>query len=511
MKVRLHDLLARSADRWPERYAVATADGSERWTYRELDRCASSMRDALARHGVGPGDRVAVYAPKTPASFSAVLGILRAGAAYVPVDASAPPSRAAYVIEDCGVAAVVAASGLLPALREAGGAELPSLEAWVDAPGGRQVEIVRGTGGERAGDPSDPLAYILYTSGSTGRPKGVVHTHGSALSFVEWCAGTFDLSEADRFSSHAPFHFDLSIFDLYVSLYHGGEVVLFGEEISKQPAAMADAIADRGISVWYSTPSVLRLLVEFGQLDTRDWSALRLVLFAGEVFPIKHLRALLEAWPDPRYFNLYGPTETNVCTYFEVPIPIPAEREEPFPIGRVCENDEGLVIDEDGRPVAVGEEGELLIRGGTVMQGYWNLPERTASAFHVDPQGGRWYRTGDLVREDADGTLLFSGRRDRMVKRRGYRVELGEIETALYRHPEVVEAAVIARPGEDGISIDAVVCRADGGKGSIIEMKTFCSKELPLYMIPDRFQFRRSLPKTSTDKIDYQALAREEP
>lgn len=508
MSVRLHDLLARSAERWPERHAVATADGAERLTYRELAGCAGSMREALARHGIGPGDRVAVYAPKSPASHAAILGILQSGAAYVPVDASAPPSRAAYVVQDCGVAAVVAASGLLPALREAGEAELGSLEGWADAPGGREVEIVRGAGGERAGDPSDPLAYILYTSGSTGRPKGVVHTHGSAMSFVDWCAGTFDLDEEDRFSSHAPFHFDLSIFDLYVSLYHGGEVVLFGEEVSKQPAAMADAIADRGISVWYSTPSVLRLLVEFGQLDTRDWSALRLVLFAGEVFPVKHLRALLDAWPAPRYFNLYGPTETNVCTYFEVPTPIPAEREEPFPIGRVCENDEGLVVDEEDLPVIAGEEGELLIRGGTVMQGYWNLPDRTASAFHLDARGGRWYRTGDLVREDPDGTLLFSGRRDRMVKRRGYRVELGEIETALYRHPEIVEAAVLALPGEDGISIEAFVCRADGGKGSIIEMKTFCSKELPLYMIPDRFQFRESLPKTSTDKIDYQALAR---
>lgn len=510
MSVRLHDLLARSGDRWPDRFAVATADGAERLTYRDLMRRAGSMRDALARHGVGPGDRVAVYAPKSPASLSAVLGVLQSGAAYVPVDASAPPSRAAYVIEDCGVSAVVAASGLVPALREAGNAELRTLEGWDDAPGGRDVEIVRGTGGERAGDLSDPLAYILYTSGSTGRPKGVVHSHGSAMSFVEWCAGTFDLSEEDRFSSHAPFHFDLSIFDLYVSLYHGGEVVLFGDEISKQPAAMADAIADRGISVWYSTPSVLRLLVEFGQLDTRDWSTLELVLFAGEVFPIKHLRALLHAWPHPRYFNLYGPTETNVCTYLEVPTPVPTGREEPFPIGRVCENDEGLVVDEEDRPVATGEEGELLIRGGTVMQGYWNLPERTASAFHVDSQGGRWYRTGDLVREDADGTLLFSGRRDRMVKRRGYRVELGEIETALYRHPDVVEAAVVALPGEDGISIEAFVCRADGDKGSIIEMKTFCSKELPLYMIPDRFRFRQTLPKTSTDKIDYQALAREE-
>lgn len=511
MTARLHDLLARSVERWPDRPAVTMADGAESLTYAELDRRARSLRDALARQGVGAGDRVALYVPKSPASLTAILGILQSGAAYVPLDASAPVGRAAYVIGDCGVAAVVGATDLLAGLRDAAQAELPLLEAWDHAPGSRSIEIARGPGGEAAGDPADPLAYILYTSGSTGRPKGVVHTHASALSFVHWCADTFDLSEEDRFSSHAPFHFDLSIFDLYVSLLHGGEIVLFGEEISKQPTAMAAAIAERGISVWYSTPSVLRLLVEFGQLGSYDWSALRLVLFAGEVFPIKHLRALLEAWPDPQYFNLYGPTETNVCTYYEVPRPIPAEREEPFPIGRVCENDEGIVVDARDQLVDAGDEGELLIRGGTVMQGYWNLPERTAQAFHVDGDGGRWYRTGDLVREEPDGTLLFAGRRDRMVKRRGYRVELGEIETALYRHPDIAEAAVVALPGEDGIRIDAFVSRSDGGKGSIIEMKTFCSKELPLYMIPDRFLFLDALPKTSTDKIDYQALAAGEP
>ena len=511
MTARLHDLLARSVERWPDRPAVTTADGAESLTYAELDRRARSLRDALARHGVGPGDRVAVYVPKSPASLTAILGILQSGAAYVPLDASAPVGRAAYVIGDCGVAAVVGATDLLADLRDAAGSDLPTLQALEVDPGSRSIEIARGPGGETAGDPADPRAYILYTSGSTGRPKGVVHTHASALSFVHWCADTFDLSEEDRFSSHAPFHFDLSIFDLYVALLHGGEIVLFGEEISKQPTAMAAAIAERGISVWYSTPSVLRLLVEFGQLGSYDWSALRLVLFAGEVFPLKHLRALLEAWPDPVYFNLYGPTETNVCTYYEVPRPIPAEREEPFPIGRVCENDEGIVVDAGGQRVDAGDEGELLIRGGTVMQGYWNLPERTAQAFHVDGDGGRWYRTGDLVREEPDGTLLFSGRRDRMVKRRGYRVELGEIETALYRHPDIAEAAVVALPGEDGIRIDAFVSRSDGGKGSIIEMKTFCSKELPLYMIPDRFLFRDALPKTSTDKIDYQALAAGEP
>jgi amino acid adenylation domain-containing protein len=504
---RLDELLARSAARAPDAPAVSIAEGGESLAYRDLERDTRALATALGRHGVGPGDRVAVYAPKSPASVTAILGILRSGAAYVPVDASAPAARGAYVISDCGVAAVIGDAQLMPEMRAASESDLPSLEAW-DAPGGRPFEIARGPGGERAGDPADPLAYILYTSGSTGRPKGVIHTHASALSFVDWCAETLGLRPGQRFSSHAPFHFDLSIFDLYVSLLHGGEIVLFGEGIAKQPAAMAAAIAERKISVWYSTPSVLRLLVEFGRLEAHDWSALELVLFAGEVFPIKHLRAIMAAWPAPRYFNLYGPTETNVCTYFEVPAEVPADREAPYPIGRLCENDRGMIVDESDRLVTPGEEGELLIAGGTVMQGYWNLPERTARAFHVDEEGERWYRTGDIVREEADGILIFIGRRDRMVKRRGYRVELGEIESALYRHPDVAEAAVVAVPDADGVRIDAFVSRADGGKGSIIEMKTFCSKEIPLYMIPDRFVFRPSLPKTSTDKIDYQALAK---
>jgi non-ribosomal peptide synthetase component F len=183
------------------------------------------------------------------------------------------------------------------------------------------------------------------------------------------------------------------------------------------------------------TPSVLRLLVEYGRLERYDWSSLRLVLFAGEAFPIKYLRALKAAWQRPRYFNLYGPTETNVCTYFEVPQEIPASQEGPFPIGLACESDRTKIVDDNGREVQPGEEGELLVAGGSVMIGYWNLREKSEAAFSIDSEGARWYKTGDLVRQQADGNYMFIGRRDRMVKRRGYRVELGEIEAALYRHP----------------------------------------------------------------------------
>jgi acyl-coenzyme A synthetase/AMP-(fatty) acid ligase len=310
----------------------------------------------------------------------------------------------------------------------------------------------------------------------------------------------------DRFSSHAPFHFDLSIHDVYVPLKHGGTLVLFGEEIGKQPARLAEAIEAHRISIWYSTPSILTLLAQYGKLAERDLSALRSVLFAGEVFPVKHLRALQRLLPKPRYLNLYGPTETNVCTYYEIPETIPDERSQPFPIGRVCEHLRALVLDEELRPVAPGAQGELCIAGPNVMSGYWNLPDNDARAF-VEREGERWYRTGDVVVEAPDGNFTYVSRRDRMVKRRGYRVELGEIEAALYRHPEVKEAGVVAVADPDeGVRIRAFLSLAGGSKPSLIAMKRFCAEVLPGYMAPDFFAFLEELPKTSTDKIDYQTL-----
>ena len=284
-------------------------------------------------------------------------------------------------------------------------------------------------------------------------------------------------------------------------------VAAVGEDLGKDPPQLGAFIAERRISIWYSVPSILSLLTQFGRLHQHDYGALRTVLFAGEVFPVKHLRALAQAWPGRDYYNLYGPTETNVCTYQRIPDEIPAERTQPYPIGAVCSHLRAMVVDEQGGEVARGCEGELCISGPGVMQGYWNLPEQTARAFLVDAAGVRWYRTGDVVTEDAAGAYTYLGRRDRMVKRRGYRVELGEIEACLYRHPDVVEAATIALADEDaGVRIKAFVACREGKRPSLIELKRFCSTHLPLYMVPDLFSFPAALPKTSTDKTDYQKL-----
>ncbi len=515
---RLHQLLEESARQSAERIAVEDPQAGAAASYGELNALATTICEQLLRHGVRSGDRVAICAPKSIGSVAAIFGILKAGAAYVPVDATAPPQRNAFILRDCSVRAVVAARGLvegLRAAREAGPLPLREELAAVTAYGADLLLLAgpadqREPHREEAAGTAAPvgLSYILYTSGSTGRPKGVMHTHASALSFVDWCSATFEPTAADRFSSHAPFHFDLSILDLYVPLKHGATLVLIGEEAGKQPQRLAALIAERRLSVWYSTPSILRLLLEFGKMERYDYSALRLVLFAGEVFPVKHLRTLQAHWPHPRYFNLYGPTETNVCTYYEVPARIAEDRTAPLPIGRTCENDRARVMDLQEREVPPGAEGELYVAGGSVMQGYWNLPDRNDQAFFRDGEGTLWYRTGDLVREASDGNYLFLGRKDRMVKRRGYRVELGEIEAALYRHPAVREAAVVALPDEEnGVLIKAYLgTPAEAEPPSLIELKRFCAENLPLYMIPDRFSIQNSLPKTSTDKIDYQTL-----
>jgi amino acid adenylation domain-containing protein len=486
-------------------------------TYGTLDTLSDRLRDRLAAIGVARGDRVGLFMRKGIDTVSALLGALKAGAAYVPVDPGAPPARGAYILHNCGVKAVLVDAEREPALRS----ELAALGAapvllvvdrksgegltgTLDAADGGQPAVPVAT--VRSG--ADDLAYILYTSGSTGKPKGVMLSHRNAVSFVDWCSEVFEPTAADRFSSHAPFHFDLSILDLHVCFKHGATLVLVDEDIGKDAPRLAKLIADQRISIWYSAPSILALLAQYGNLREHDYSALRQVLFAGEVFAVKHLRALTELLPQARYFNLYGPTETNVCTWHEVPQPVPPERNTPYPIGRTCSHLRSRVTDEQGVDVPAGSEGELCIAGPGVMQGYWALPEQTARAFHVDADGTRWYRTGDVVTEDAHGCHTYRGRRDRMVKRRGYRVELGEIEAGLYRHPGVKEAAVIAFADADaGVQITAFLAAQDAAKRpSLIEMKRFCAEHLPLYMLPDRFVWQPALPKTSTDKVDYQRL-----
>jgi amino acid adenylation domain-containing protein len=508
----IHEYLARSAARTPDAIAIEELDGRT-LTYGELDRLTDRLSDALRSAGVSRGDRVGFCLPKSADAIAAIYGIFKAGAAYVPVDPNAPAHRNAFILRDCAVRVLLVDAAYEEALTTALEASGPLPEIFIlpNVGGGAGLEEAIDSRGPAPGplppaeavEPDD-IAYILYTSGSTGRPKGVTLTHGNGISFVDWCTDIFAPSRTDRFSLFPPLQFDMSTSDLFLSIKHGARIVPIDDRTGKDPFTLGKVIQDHALTMWFSVPSVLSLMVQYGRLERFDLSSLRVVLFAGEVFPVVHLRRLRELLPGVRLFNLYGPTETNVCTFYEIPDHIPEDRTEPYPIGRACGHARSRVIGPDGAEREPGVEGELCIAGAGVMSGYWNMTERTEGAF-LEADGLDWYRTGDVVRED-DGELVFLGRRDRMVKRRGYRIELGEVEAALYCHPSFSELAVLAVSDDEGTRILAVYGTKNGEPISLVELKAFSADALPLYMVPDRFVHTEALPRTSTGKTDYQHL-----
>ncbi|MEX1257216.1 MAG: amino acid adenylation domain-containing protein [Gemmatimonadota bacterium] len=528
MTLLLQDLLARSAEKWPAKEVARLSD--ETLSYGRLDTLSTLLAGSLRDAGLRRGDRVGVCLGKSLGSLVSVFAVLRAGGVCVPFDPNAPVGRHAHIVRDCGIRILITEASqlrhlLIPAVNAlpvecvllTDELDLdPNLPAW-DVQVIPWSEILRSNSGKsRAARPlpSDP-AYILYTSGSTGMPKGVTLSHLAIFSFVEWAVSTFRLGSEDRVTNHAPLHFDLSTFDLFATVMAGGTVLPIPASFSNYPVRFAELLEAERITATYLVPSMLRLLVNYGDLESYDLSSLRLVLFAGEVLPIKYLRALIDRLPNAEFFNLYGPTETNVCTYHRVtPADVAPEVTKPVPIGRACESVEVFAVGEDHRIVtAPGQEGELWVRGANLASGYWGDRERTSSRFIQNPFQPTFldtvYRTGDVVALASDGVSWeFVGRKDQMVKSRGYRIELGEVESVLLQHELVVEAAVVAVPDELlGNRLAAFVVGRFESADPTGDLMAHCGRFLPPYMLPETLRLLDGLPKTSTGKLDRVALS----
>jgi amino acid adenylation domain-containing protein len=513
MPYHLTQLLKRSVERRPE--ATAVWARSRTLTYRELDERSNQLAHLLHERGVKKGDRVGMYFPKSVESLIAMFGIMKAGAAYVPLDPDQPAARASYIINNCRMIALITDGQRLNRLDR----ELTECLAFKIVLGFQPSEDAHDLiawdsldSNRKENAPplqsiTSDLAYILYTSGSTGEPKGVMLSHQNALTFIEWCAETFQLRPEDQLSSHAPLHFDLSVFDIYNAIEAGATVHMVPEDILIFPSSVAKFIEEHLISVWYSVPGALIQLALRGNPSRQRFPNLRLILFAGEVFPVKHLQRLAELLPGVDLYNLYGPTETNVCTYY------PLDRArlnemDALPIGRACANTEVFAVDEHAQRVTqTGGQGELYVRGPSVTLGYWGDPEKTRKTLVPNLFQPHYsenvYRTGDIVVLRGDGDYDFLGRRDNQIKVRGYRVELGEIEAALLKHDAVSEASAFATADpQDDSRICAVVALHHGSQLNENDLQQHCTLHVPRYMVPASIEFRESLPKTSTGKID---------
>lgn len=494
----LRDLVLYSAQKAPEALAIKGPDGSI--SYSQLDGLANRFAWTLYKLGVQRGDRVGIWLEKSTSVVAAMQGVLRLNAVYVPLDPLSPAARTRTIVRDCGMRALIttrkrADAVLVEDLQHIACLCLDGSEVGLNWSGLLSFpdQPIPGTAPER-----DEIAYILYTSGSTGKPKGVCISNRNALAFIEWAAGILKASPTDHFANHAPFHFDLSVLDLYVAFYASATVFLIPDGMSYIPSQLVDFVSKEEITVWYSVPSVLMLMEKQGGFLAQQLSSLRAILYAGEPFPIKHLRKLYQSLPDRRFLNLYGPTETNVCTFYEISH-ILDNQVKSVPIGKACSGDDVWAQKEDGAIARPGEEGELMVAGPTVMLGYWGQPEH----------GNRPYPTGDLVYLRDDGNYEYLGRLDHMVKIRGHRIEPGDIEATLEEHQAIHEAAVmVAGTGLQARLIACVVLNTSREELALLEIKRHCAEHLPRYMIIDEICVVSALPRTRNGKIDRLALLR---
>jgi amino acid adenylation domain-containing protein len=511
----LQDVLTRAALRDPDRVAVSC--GGSTLSYAALARRSDEIAALLQRLGVRRGDLVGVCLPKGTEVIAAWFGVLKAGAAYVPLDASSPAPRLRSIIAHGRLRALIAQGSR----RELVEAAPPTLAAvvWDGAPGPAaggpvaEAQLADAQGTPRVVGGADlDLAYVYFTSGSTGTPKGAAISHRASLSYIDVGNGILGCAPDDVVANHAPLAFDLASFDVHLAMRAGAKLSLIPESTLLMPGSLLRYFEDERPTLLYAVPTALHRLAAIPTIGKQIFPSLRGIIFAGEPAHVTALRTLRPVFPRATFHHWYGSTEAALVTAMafapEEPLP------DPLPIGRAVANVDLALADDGGAFVELGAApatGELLVAATLLLDGYCNETERNEAAFLV--RGGpsglpvRWFRTRDIVRSDETGALHYVGRSDRMVKVKGLRVDLGEIEAALGRLG-ARECAVVAKPDVTvGARLHGFIA---GSEGDAEVLLAALRRELPGHLVPERLSaLPDGLPHTASGKIDRLALARQ--
>lgn len=502
--VTLQQLIDAQVDARPLGTAVIcdhdTVWGRQSLTYAQLNDLVNRLAHRLRAEGVRPGDIVALMVERSFAMIIGVLGIVKAGGAYLPIAPESPPDRISYMLND-------------------GGARILLIHDQTARPmdfGGLIINLDRReTYGASTANPSflnhpSDLAYVIYTSGSTGRPKGVMIEHRSVINRLHWMQQTYPIDHNDVILQKTPYYFDVSVWELLWWALQGGTLCLLAPGGERNPLAIVEAVRMHHVSVMHFVPSMLNVFLEL--LDgkesvVRSLASVRRVFASGEALTPSHVRRFNHLWGSrtgTRLTNLYGPTEATVdVTFFDCPAEGDFDR---IPIGRPIHNTKLYVI-RDGKQTAIGEPGELCIAGVGLARGYLNNQTLTDEKFIDNPisPGERIYRTGDVARWLPDGNVEYLGREDHQVKIRGLRIELGEIESTIREYAGVADCVAVVKKYSESVTVIVayVVCKPDL---SLPALKDYLRSRLPDYMIPNRFERIEELPLTPSGKADRRAL-----
>ncbi|GEM_PF-2162693 len=517
MPLSVSDLLSEAARRDGERPALVSDDRIV--TYAELDAAASRMARSLGRLGIGPGDLVALWTPKSIEAVITIWGVMKSGAAYVPVDASAPALRLLSIARDCRIKGLVTTGSRAAEIAPRFSSDLSIAAIWYVDEGpslwGRPAfswseamdeEPLASTIDIRA----DDLASVVYTSGSTGTPKGVMAPHRAIVWQSRFLAQNAKLTSDDRVAGLTPLHSSMSTFDLCSTTQTGAALHLSNQPLFAFPSLLSRFLSERRITACLTVPTLLMQLVLHGNLSGYDLSALRVIILSGEAPQVKYLRELHRVMPQTRLVNVYGRTEAKIFTWHEI-TEAAADDDLRLTMGKPSPDCKVFVLDDMARPVPEGSVGELWISGPNVMSGYWGSPEATSEVLaKIEAAPGKMVvacRTGDLVRQRTDGHLEFIGRVDDQVKLRGFRIELGEVEAVLNRHPAVEQAAAFVNTVGGEPRLAAVVVPRESMSIEERELRRHCAASLPPHMVPERIEFLKCLPLTSTGKLDRRRAA----